>query len=121
MYRQSRQETLYIDQTSIDVEIRREITNCLNEKNKPNIHPSRKKTSHSPTTQKLLPPMIYTLLIEGGMTDESELISYLNCQPLNVKFIETTNNDGQIIKTGAQVTLNDKELVDRILTQNHEK
>ncbi len=93
MYRQSREETFYIDQTSIDVEFRRENSNCLNEK--------KKSTSIT----------IYTLNIEGQITDENEIINYLNSKPLSIKLIET----------GAQVTFNDKDLVDRILKQNHEK
>ena len=121
MLRQSRQETLYVDQTSIDVEIRRGDIHCLNEKNKLNVNSPRKKTNHLQTNKKLLLPVIYTLIIEGEITDENELMNYLNSQPLSIKFIETINNVGQMVKTGAQVTFNDKELVDRILKQNHEK
>ncbi|CAF4448502.1 unnamed protein product, partial [Adineta steineri] len=57
----------------------------------------------------------------GQITDEEELIQYLNSKPISIKFNEITNNIGQIIKTGAQVTYNDKDLVDRILKQNHKK
>jgi hypothetical protein len=90
MYCQSRNETFYIDQTSIEVELRRENCHSINEKKK---------------------SMIYTLNIQGQITDENELIQDLNIKPLSIKLIET----------GAQVTFNDKDLVDRILQQNHEK
>ncbi len=105
MYRQSREEILYIDQTSIDVELRRE-------KSKLNPNLSQKKTTSS---------KIYTLDIQGQITDENELINYLNSKPLNIKFFEKIDDFGQSIKTGAQVTFNDKDLVEEILKQNHEK
>jgi hypothetical protein len=113
MYRQSREETFYIDQTSIDVELRRGNSQPVNEKNKSNSNLLRKKSSHT--------SMIYTLNIEGQITDENELINYLNSKPLSIIFTEITNNVGQVIKIGAQVTFNDKALVDRILKQTHEK
>ena len=97
MYRQSREEIFYIDQTSIDIELRCE---------------KLKKTTSS---------KIYTLDIQGQITDENELINYLNSKPLNIKFFEKIDDFGQSIKTGAQVTFNDKDLVEQILKQNHEK
>jgi hypothetical protein len=102
MYRQSREETLYIDQTSIDVELRRGNSHSTDEK---------KKFQHSQNLKKSTSTTIYTLNIEGQIKDENELINYLNSKPLSIKFIDT----------GAQVTFNDKDLVDRILKQNHEK
>ncbi len=75
---------------SAEVELRRENCRSINEKKK---------------------SMIYTLNIQGPITDENELIQVLNIKPLSIKLIET----------GAQVTFNDKDLVDRILQQNHEK
>lgn len=93
MYRQSYEETLYIDQTSIDVELRPENSPTSNQKKK------------SPSSN------IYTLTIEGQITDENELMNYFNSKPLSIKFLDT----------GAQVTFNDKNLVDKILQQTHEK
>jgi hypothetical protein len=110
MYRLSREETFYIDQTSIDVEPPRESSNS-----------SRKKSDHSQNPNTSTSPGIYTLNIQGQITDENELINYLNSKPVNIKLFETIDNFGQTIKTGAQVTFNDKDLVDKILKQNHEK
>ena len=106
MYRQSCEETFYIDQTSIDVELRRGNSQPSNEKTK-------QKSNHAST--------IYTINIEGQITDEKELINCLNSKPLSIIFNEMTNDLGQVVKIGAQVTFNDKDLVDRILKQNHEK
>jgi hypothetical protein len=102
MYRQSREETFYIDQTSIDVELHHENSQCLNEK---------KKSQYSQNLKKSTSSTIYTLNIEGQIIDENELINNLNSKPLSIKLIET----------GAQVTFNDKDQVDRILKQNYEK
>lgn len=113
MYRQSREETLYIDQTPIDIELRHGNFQPFNEKNIQNSNLLRKKINDLPT--------IYTLNIEGQITDENDLINYLNSKPLSIIFNETINDIGEVIKTGAQVTFNDKNLVDHILKQNHEK
>lgn len=94
MYRQSREETFYIDQTSIDIELPRHTSKFSNEK----------KNSSSTKT-------IYTLNIEGAINDDNELINYFNSKPLSIKYH----------KTGAQITFNDKDLVDQILKQNHTK
>ena len=72
-----------------------------------------KKWNHSSTT--------YILHIEGQITNEEELIEYLKSKPLSIKFIEQTDDNGGIVKIGAQVTYNDKELVDRILEQKDER
>lgn len=102
MYRQSREETFYIDQTSIDVELHRGNSQSL---------PEKKKYQHLQNSKKSTSTVIYTLNIEGEIIDENELINYLNSKPLSIKFHDT----------GAHVTFNDKELVDRILKQNHTK
>ncbi|CAF0903467.1 unnamed protein product [Adineta steineri] len=113
MCRHSRKETLYLDDTSIHIELDHKNNLLLHDKPKQNSNISHKK-SHFTST-------IYTLNIEGQITDEEELIQYLNSKPITIKFNEITNNIGQIIKTGAQVTYNDKDVVDRILKQNHKK
>ncbi|UJR15246.1 hypothetical protein I4U23_002201 [Adineta vaga] len=114
MYHQSREGTFSIDQTPVDIELGRGNTRLSEENHKKQISTVfNKKSSHSPT--------IYTLHIEGQIGDEEELINYLNSKPLSFKFLEKTDTDGCIIKTGAQVTYTDKELIDRILKQHHDK
>ncbi|CAF1039462.1 unnamed protein product [Adineta ricciae] len=114
MYHQSRDTPFSIDQSTLDIELGRGASDLSTDGHKKQILTIfNKKSNHSSTT--------YILHIEGQITNDGELIEYLKSKPLSIKFIEQIDDNGDVVKMGAQVTYNDKELVDRILEQKDER